>query len=142
MTQDFSRRLAIVVRRDEGIEPWQITNTIAHIAGRLGHDINEYTTGENFVSKDKVLIPRNSQYPIIVFQTDSIERLRGFLAEVRATGFPYIGYVREMIDFEDDAELQAALDKKNDAEIEYLGVGVFGDNEVLKKLTKKFSLWK
>ncbi len=140
MTQDFSRRLAIVVRRD--IESWQTTNTIAHIAGRLGHDIKQYVTGETFTTKDGVLIPRNSQYPIIVFQAEGFEKLRSFLAEVRAANLSHLAYVREMIDFTDDNELQAALLQKNDAEIEYLGVGVFGDNDALKKLTKKFSLWK
>ena len=47
-----------------------------------------------------------------------------------------------MIDFTSDSELQKALGEKNEAEVEYLGVGMFGDNEALKQLTKKFSLWK
>ncbi len=140
MAQDFSRRLAIVVRRD--IESWQTTNTIAHIAGRLGHDIKEYLTGKIFTTKDGMSVPRNSQYPIIVFQTEGIEKLRVFLGEVRVAQLPHLAYIREMIDFEDDDQLQAALGQKNDAEVEYLGVGVFGDNDTLKKLTKKFSLWK
>ena len=50
--------------------------------------------------------------------------------------------LREMIDFTDDNELQKALSKKAEAEIEYLGVGAFGENETLKQLTKNFSLWK
>ena len=140
MTQDFSRRLAIVVRRD--IESWQTTNTIAHIAGRLGHDIQEYLTGSNFQTKDGVIVPRNSQYPIIVFQTEGVDKLRALLAEVRSAQLPHLAYIREMIDFTDDDELQAALGRKNEAEVEYLGVGIFGDNEALKRLTKKFSLWK
>ena len=64
------------------------------------------------------------------------------LEELRVLDIPYLAFIREMIDFTDDAELQKSLDHKSETELEYLGVGVFGDNEILKKLTKKFSLWK
>ena len=37
---------------------------------------------------------------------------------------------------------QKILNAKTETELDYLGVGTFGDNEVLKQLTKKFSLWK
>ncbi len=140
MAQDFSQRISIVVRKD--LEPWQITNTVAHIAGRLGYDIKEYLTGDLFMTKDGVVLPRNSQYPIIVFQTQGVDQLRAFLTGVRAAGLPHLAYVREMIDFTDDSELQAALSVKTEAEVEYLGVGIFGPNETVKKLTKGFSLWK
>ena len=47
-----------------------------------------------------------------------------------------------MLDFSDDAELQMALSKKAESEVEYLGIGMFGDNQEVKQLTKGFSLWK
>jgi hypothetical protein len=140
MTQDFSRRMAIVVRKD--IEPWQATNTIAHIAAKLGRAAEQFETGESFITNEGFAIPRNSQYPIIVFQTEGAEKLRSLLTEIRANNLPYLAYIREMIDFESDEELQAAVGQKKESELEYLGVGAFGDNDLLKKLTKKFSLWK
>ena len=140
MNQDFSQRLVIVVRKD--IEPWQITNTIAHIAAKVARTIPEFESRESFITADNFAIPTNSQYPIIVLQTEGVEKLRSLLIEVRALNLPYLVYIREMIDFENDDELQAAFGDKKELEVEYLGIGMFGANDILKKLTQKFSLWK
>jgi len=47
-----------------------------------------------------------------------------------------------MLDLSDDAELQMALSKKAESEVEYLGIGMFGENQQVKQLTKEFGLWK
>ena len=140
MQQDFSKRFAIVVRRD--IESWQITNTVAHIAAKLGRAVQEFETGDSFTTKDTFAIPRNSQYPIIVFEGRNSADLQALLKSIQAAQLPHLAFIREMIDFADDHELQKALAAKTEAEVEYLGVGTFGENEILKQLTKKFSLWK
>jgi len=140
MNQDFSKRFAIVVRHD--LEPWQITNVIAHIAAKLGRAVEQFDTGDFFTTKDGVSIPRNSQYPIIVLRAESSDELRPLLADVRAAQLPYLAFVREMLDLSDDAELETALSKKLESEVEYLGIGMFGENQEVKELTKGFSLWK
>ena len=53
-----------------------------------------------------------------------------------------MGFIREMIDTTDDEEIVEALRQKADTDMEYLGIGVFGPNDVVKPLTKRFSLWK
>lgn len=140
MEQDFSKRFAIVVRSD--LEPWQIMNTLAHIATKLGRGVEYLETGEKFITKDGFSIPRNSQYPIIVLRTKTSEEIRTLLHAIQETQLPYLAFIREMIDYTDDGELQSALNEKTASEAEYFGVGVFGDNETVKTLTKKFSLWK
>ena len=140
MGQDFSKRFAIVVRHD--LEPWQITNTIAHIAAKLGRDVQQFDSGDSFMTKDNVSIPRNSQYPIIVLRAGSSEKLRPLLSGIQAAQLPHLAFVREMLDFSDDAELQMALSKKSESEVEYLGIGMFGENQQVKQLTKEFGLWK
>jgi len=140
MNQDFSKRIAIIVRRD--IEPWQVTNTIAHIAAKVGRAVPDFETGDFFKTKDGFNIPRNTQYPIVVFQTEGITKIRNLLIKIQAEGLPYLAYIREMIDYTSDEELLNAVQQKNEEEIEYLGIGTFGDNEVLRLLTKKLSLWK
>lgn len=140
MEQDFSRRFAIVVRSD--LEPWQIMNTVSHIAAKLGREVEHFETGSTFNTKDGFSFPRNTQYPIMVFRAKSSEGLSTLLQKVKEAQFPHLAFIREMIDYTDDAELQQALDGKTEAELDYLGVGVFGDSETLKTFTKKFSLWK
>ena len=69
-------------------------------------------------------------------------QLKNLINQARESGLPYIGFIKEMIETTDDEEIVDVLSKKLDSEIEYLGIGIFGGNETVKKLTKKFSLWK
>lgn len=132
--------MAIVVRRD--IESWKVTNTIAHCAAYLGNKMREsFDTGDFFETQDGAKHPRNTQYPIVVLVAES-QDMPGFMAEVRASGLPYLGFIREMIQTTDDEEIVNILKDRMDSEIEYLGIGLFGPNDTVKPLTKKFSLWK
>jgi hypothetical protein len=138
--QDFTKKAVIVVRRD--IEPWQITNTIAHIAAYLGNKLGErFDTGEYFVTKDGVQHPRNSQYAIIVLEGNQ-DDLRVLSAEARTRNILHLDFIRGMIDTNDDAELEGWVKEKDDKDTEYLGVGVFGGKDELKEITGKFKLWK
>lgn len=138
--QDFTKRLILVIRKD--IEPWQVANTIAHISAYIGNNLGDnFGTGEYFVTKDGVQHPRNSQYPIIIKRAKSNEQLQNLIQKAREAGVLYHGFVREMVDHTNDAELQTEFGNKNDDEIEYLGIGVFGQDNTVDKLTKKFGLW-
>ena len=140
MEQDFSRRMAVVINRD--LPSWQVLNSVGHIAAFLGNKIKTlFDTGEYFVTKDGINHPRNTQYPIIVFSAKPAE-LKKLIKEVRASGLLYLGFVPEMIEMNDDNEMANAIREKTDEEMEYAGIGVFGENEKVKALVKKFSLWK
>ena len=137
--QDFTKKMAIVVRDD--LPPWQVLNVVSHIAAYLGNKMKvPFDTGEWFMTHDGVRYPRNSQFPIIVLSAKEKD-LRPFMQAVRDSKLPYLAFIREMIETTDDTELQATLSKKTEAEIEYLGIGVFGSNDIVKPLTKRFSLW-
>lgn len=140
MNQDFSRRIVLVVRND--LEPWQVANTIGHIGAFIGNQLKEtFGTGEYFVTKDEFKHPRNSQYPIIIKRAKSNEQLQNLIKKVRDSDVLYHGFIREMIKHTNDEDLQADLNLKSDSDIEYLGIGIFGENQTLDKLTKKFGLW-
>lgn len=140
MEQDFNNKIVLVVRKD--LESWQAANTVAHISAYLGNKLQgNFGTGDNFTTKDGVNHPRNSQYPIIIKRAKSSEQLQNLIGKVREAGVLYHGFIREMIEHNDDADLQNVLGIKKDEEVEYLGIGLFGKNEEVDKLTKKFGLW-
>lgn len=139
MQQDFNNRIAIVVRQD--LPSWQAMNTVAHISGYLGNKIENFLSDENFVTQDGAAHPRNSQYAIVILRAErgAFSRL---MRRVREGGLMYHGFIREMIETTDDTEIQNILSTKQDSDIEYFGIGVFGSNEKVKELTQGYSLWK
>lgn len=139
--QDFSQRLVIVVRKD--IEGWQVANTIAHISAYTGNKLKDsFGTGESFAFSDGVEIPRNSQYPMIIKAAENAEQVKEAFDLARQEGLLSIAFIREMIESTSDEEIETILESKTYADAELLGFGVFGENEHIKALTKKFSLWK
>lgn len=140
MAQDFSRKFVIVVAK--GLPLWQVLNTVAHCSAQLANKMKEsFDTGVSFDTKDGVAHPRNSQYAIVVLSTEPKD-MAALADAARVSGLPYIGFIREMIETTDDGEIVEILKNKTEGQIEYLGVGIFGDKEAVGKLTKKFSLWK
>lgn len=138
--QDFSKKFVIVVNRE--LPSWQILNTVTHIAAYLGNKMQDrFDTGEHFVTKDGQKLPRNSQYPIIILSAKPA-LLPGLVEKVRTTNLLHLGFYREMIETNDDSELETLTKSKDHSTLEYLGVGVFGEKEIIDTLTKKFSLWR
>ncbi len=140
MQQDFNKRIAIIINKS--LPVWQSMNALAHIAAHYGHFLKDsYSTGQYFISKDSCNIPRNTQYPIIVFETNS-DALQLFCKETKALSeVEKMYFVKEMIETANDEEIQKSIGDHNFNEIEFLGVGIFGENSLVKKLTKKFKLW-
>ncbi len=140
MTQDFSKKMTIVLRED--VASWQMTNTLGHIAAYLGNKMSEpFDTGEYFVSKDNLKFPRNSQFPIVTLKATA-EEIKNLASKLRETNLLWIAYVQEMVDLGDDEELTKVLATKNSDIMDILGLGIFGPKEELKTLTSTFKLWK
>lgn len=139
MEQDFSRRISIVI--DKSIPAWQSLNALAHISAHFGHFlIEDYATDQYFMTKDSK-IPRNTQFPIIVFEADHAS-LQAYAKKMKEqNNVEKMYFVQEMIDTTNDEEIETSLAMKNFDEITFIGVGIFGDNPLVKSLTKGFKLW-
>jgi hypothetical protein len=139
MKQDFSNRISIVVNKD--LPTWKVLNTVAHVSAYFGYKLNDtYGTGEFFVTKDGVNLPRNTQYPIIVFAATEVE-LYGFASKARQADVKSMFFIKEMTETSNDEEIQKLVGEENEEEISYYGVGVFGENALVKSLTSQFKLW-
>lgn len=138
--QDFTKRITIVV--DKNVRDWKLLNTVGHIAAFLGNKMKtKFTTGDYFETKDGIKYHRNCQYPIIVLSTLQ-DKLKKLLENVKKNKLLYIVYIPEMVEYTDDERLMERVSKKQNKDLEYLGIGLFGDNEKIKELTKGFNLWK
>jgi len=132
--------MTIVLRED--LASWQLTNTIGHIAAYLGNKMEEpFDTGENFVTKDNLAIPRNSQFAIVALKASN-EELKNLSGQLRNSVLSWIVYVQEMIDMIDDKELARSLSQIESDKLNILGIGLFGSKDELKKITGNLKLWK
>ena len=140
MVQDFTKRLSIII--DKSLPSWKAMNTAAHIAAYFGHQFTEnFGTGDFFNTKDGINLPRNTQYPIIVFagEHDAVQTFAKVVKDINDIQVMY--FTNEMIESTDDAEIQKITTQKNFDEVVILGVGIFGEHSIIKGLTKKFKLW-
>ena len=140
MSQDFSKKMSIVLRED--LASWQLTNTVGHIAAYLGNKMSEpFDTGSYFKSQDGVDLPRNSQFAVVALKA-SKDQLANLATAVRDTGMTWIVYTQDMIDLIDDEELSKKIGSTPSGELDILGVGIFGPKDQLKSLTGSLQLWK
>ena len=138
--QDFSKKIVVVLNKE--LESWQAMNAVGHISAFLGNKMDErFDTGEFFVSQDEEKFPRNSQYSIIALSAKE-GQLHTLLEKVKEVGLLYHVFIKEMIETTNDEKIVETLKDKKSTDIEILGIGIFGPNEEVEKLTKNYSLWK
>ena len=138
--QDFGKKIAIILNKD--IQGWQAINVVSHISGYIGNKIKEgFISGDNFVAKDSTVYPRNSQYAMIALSAEEKD-LKSLAKKAKERGLLYHIFIKEMIETTDDEKIIKILSTKSDNDVEYLGIGIFGDKEEVAALTKNFSLWK
>lgn len=138
--QDFEKKFVVVLNNK--MKSWELTNTVGHITAYLAHKMDApFDTGKYFETKDGKLYPRNSQYPVVSLVAND-KQLKELVGKLRNTNLLYIAYLPEMITLGDDKKLAEAIGSKNDEEIEYCGVGIFGGKIQIDDLIKGFELWK
>ncbi|HEV2403384.1 MAG TPA: DUF2000 domain-containing protein [Candidatus Saccharimonadales bacterium] len=138
--QDFSKKIVIVINK--ALEQWRVLNTVAHISAYIGHQLgDDFDTDDFFETKDNFKYPRNSQYPIILLRAKPTQ-LSNLMIKVRESGLLYHSFIREMIETTDDQEIVDILSNKNDDEIDYLGIGIFGETDKVNTITKNYQVWR
>lgn len=140
-SHDHSQKMVLVLNQE--LEGWQLTNTVGQLTAYLGAEIGRQNlrTRQNFELAADAQIPANAQYAVISMKAKSSTQLYNLLQKVEETDLVHLAYVQEMIDYNDDEELQAALKDRPKDQLTYLGIGIFGSKEEIDKLTKKFKLW-
>lgn len=140
MQQDFSKRISIVINKS--LPGWQVLNCLANISAHFGHHLTDnYWTAPTFITKDQIGIPRNIQFPTIVFESDEMG-IRNFVSKVKNNqNVEKMYFTKDMIEATDDNEIQRLIGSRNFSDINIFGVGVFGENNLLKHLTSSFKLW-
>lgn len=140
-TQDFNHRIALVVCSE--LPLWKALNTTAHLSAFFGNYLNNrFGTAPNFETADGIRLPRNTQYPIIILQATPAQ-IHEFSRKMHQNNqeVTKMYFIKEMIESTNDERIEALVSLQLQKELEYLGVGLFGENQLIKDLTSNFKLW-
>ena len=141
MYSNNSKKFVVVLNKK--IEMPQLLNAIGHItAGLVGllsgnEDMKflEYVDGSN--EKHRAI----SEYPYIVLKAKNGNQIRALRQSAKEIGITTNDFVDTMIGGSADIQLSQTKSKQ-ESELDYWAIVMFGDAEKIDPLTKKFSLFK
>ncbi|MEZ9232278.1 DUF2000 domain-containing protein [Vibrio amylolyticus] len=117
-------------------------NVLGHLSVGLSSQLeaneSQYVDYEDM---DGNLHPNLSHYPFIVLKADNSNKLRKVREEAISRNIKFTDFTSSMTEGGSILQQQRTKEIK-EADLEYLGVCIFGDTEVLREFTKKFSLYK
>ena len=125
------------------IETGRIMNALGHMA--VGFSVlypdKEALLFDNYIDKDGTIHPSISDNPFIVLSADNSNQIRTLRNALKEKDILFTDFTDTMI--VGTAEEQKKRTKETpEQEIEYYGICFFGENEELRELTKRFSLWR
>ncbi|NOJ16746.1 DUF2000 domain-containing protein [Vibrio jasicida] len=137
--ENQKRFVAVISKK---VEVGRAVNVLGHLsvslANQLSDDDEVYT---DYHDLDGNLHPNISHYPFIVLRADNSNKIRKLRQEALDKSIPSSDFTHTMV--EGGSEIQQQTTKNTpEAELEYLGICLFGETETLRELTKKFSLYR
>jgi len=134
------KEVAVIVIDDSLLtEQWQVLNAVAHVsasfASRTGKKL---LFADSATTKDGAKIPLNIQNAIIIKKGNDIRNI----AQNHPEDTSVYPFTREMLETTNDKKIIEATLNKEDSEVEYLGVLIFGPRNVVEEYTEGFELYK
>ncbi|MBP2705868.1 DUF2000 domain-containing protein [Microbispora sp. RL4-1S] len=119
-----------------------LMNALGHLASGLGGIVpSSETEFLEYPCPAGDFVSSISRYPFIVLRSDNGNQLRTLAAAAGEQGLPRNVFTETMLGSSAEDQINATKNASAE-ELEYIGVLVFGDAEVLQPLTKKFSVFK
>ncbi|WP_394246409.1 DUF2000 domain-containing protein [Vibrio profundi] len=117
-------------------------NVLGHLSVGLSKQLaDDESLYVDYVDMDSNIHPSMSHYPFIVLKADNSNKLRKVREDAISRGIKFTDFTHTMTEG-GSVEQQQRTKETKEANLEYLGVCLFGDTETLREFTKKFSLYK
>ncbi|KEA51414.1 hypothetical protein DT73_18855 [Mangrovibacter sp. MFB070] len=138
--ENTKRFIAVLNKK---VEMGRLYNALGHMtAGLVAHINNpESLCFLQYKDKDGGIHPAISHFPFIVLKADNSNKIRKVREELLQRDIPFTDFTDTMIVGSSAAQLHATSETPEQA-LEYFGVCMFGDTDILKEFTGKFSLFK
>ena len=134
--------LSIVAVLNEKIETGKLMNALAHMAVGLGGNIQnkEELRLMDYIDADNGRHPDISEMPFIVLKANS-NKIRMLRMAAINNNIQFIDFTDTMTVGTYEEQIKKTKETK-EQDLEYYGIILFGDWQLVSELTGKFSLWK
>ncbi|CCB88591.1 DUF2000 domain-containing protein [Simkania negevensis] len=135
----FQQKMIAVM--NQSLEAGVALNALAHMCMGLGASLGPTDLLlMDYADKNENAHPNISKMPLIVLRANS-NKIRATRQAAIENGIAFTDYLDTMIGGTWEEQAQNTR-QKNDEELTYYGIMLFGKWETVSELTKKFSLWK
>ncbi len=140
LPDEHSKRFIAILNKK--IETGKLLNALGHMTAGLagGYGRQEEMCFLPYQDKDGGRHPHVSHFPFIVLKADNSNQIRTVRNEALARGILFTDFTSTMT-VGSSADQQETTGQTSEAELEYFGICLFGETEVLREFTKKFSLF-
>ena len=140
LPDEQSKRFIVVLNKK--IETGKLMNALGHMTAGLvgGFDKREDMCFLQYQDKDGNTHPNISHFPFIALRADNSNQIRTVRSEALKRGISFTDFTSSMT-VGTSAEQQERTRSTSEADLEYYGICLFGETEILKEFTKKFSLY-
>ena len=131
-----------LINAGAGLKPWQELNTVAHLNAAFGARRGQSLFFQDEIeTADKRKIKLNIQHAIIIKTVPSSDVLQSLARDAKEKNVEVSEFTSEMLGTTNDRKVIELTGKKNLADVQYLGVLLFGEKETIEDLTRSFELY-
>lgn len=132
-----------VVLLSSSIDMPTALNVVGHLTLAIGADRSEEIMGRAQLP-DASGTPHHgiSRYPVIVLKGRAGKVRKAVEAARSAGDLVIVDYPEEMLHTGHDDELATALEHRQEADLNYLGVAAYGPAEKINEIFGRFTLWR
>jgi len=141
MTYNYKSHKIVAVIADN-LEPWQAMNVLGHMAVSLGAHKDDMLMGrDTLLDKEGVAHKGIARFGFII-KKGTTSHIAETISQARTIAdLTLIDFPRDMLDTRHDDELAQSIQSKSDAELEYLGVLLYGSTDAVNSLTQSYVLY-
>jgi len=140
LPDETSKRFVAVLNKKMDIG--RTVNVLGHLSVGLSDLLSEGdAVYVDYIDQDKNLHKNISHYPFIVLKADNSNKIRKVREEAIAQGITFTDFTDTMTEGGSTVQ-QEVTASTPEADLNYLGICLFGETEALRAITKKFSLYK
>ncbi len=134
--------VSAIVNTGMKMEPWQVLNTVAHLAAAFGaRSQKSLFKFDSIKTRDDKKIKLNIQHAIIIKKGESSDQIRDISESAQKDGLEIAHFTKEMIETTNDNKVAENTKSKKYKDIDFFGILIFGPKSKVEKLTFDLDLY-